>query len=239
MQASLLTKNRHEELLSNELHALLDSIGTTKKIRKDTFLFQEGMEAHDIYLVKSGLVQIGKLGEDGKELTLRICKNDDVVGELTLFSDNPIYLLNAKVLKSGEVLAINKDKLEHELMQNSALTFEFMKWVSNQMRKFQYKIRDLLLNGKKGALYSTLIRLSNSYGIEQNNGVLIDMALTNQELAAFCAATRESANRMLVDLRKQDVISMNKSGKIFIKDMQFLRDEIGCEHCPIEICNID
>ncbi|UJL46713.1 Crp/Fnr family transcriptional regulator [Virgibacillus sp. NKC19-16] len=239
MQASLLTKNRHEELLSDQLRALLDSIGTTKEIHKDTFLFQEGMDAHDIYLVKSGLVQIGKLGEDGKELTLRICKKDDVVGELTLFSDNATYLLNAKVLTSGEVLAINKDKLEKDLMQNSELTFEFMKWVSNEMRKFQYKIRDLLLNGKKGALYSTLIRLSNSYGIEKDNGILIDLPLTNQELAAFCAATRESANRMLVDLRKQDVISTGKSGKIFIKDMQFLRDEIGCEQCPIKICNID
>ncbi|WP_373894871.1 Crp/Fnr family transcriptional regulator [Virgibacillus natechei] len=239
MQASLLTKNRHKESPSEELRALLDSIGTTKQVHKDTYLFQEGMDAQAIYMIKSGLVQIGKLGEDGKELTLRICSNGDIVGELTLFSDNAAYLLNAKVLTSGEVLAIDKEKLEKELMKNSALAFEFMKWVSNEMRKFQYKIRDLLLNGKKGALYSTLIRLSNSYGIEKDNGILIDLPLTNQELAGFCAATRESANRMLVDLRKQDIISMKKSGKIFIKDMQFLRDEIGCERCPIEICNID
>ncbi|MBY7142078.1 Crp/Fnr family transcriptional regulator [Virgibacillus sp. NKC19-3] len=239
MQASLVAKNRHEELLSNELHALLDSIGTTKKMYKDSYLFQQEMDAHEIYLIKSGLIQIGKLGEDGKMLTLRICNNNDIVGELTLFRDNATYLQNAKVLESGEVLAIDKEKLEKELMQNSALAFEFMKWVSNQMRKFQYKIRDLLLNGKKGALYSTLIRLSNSYGIKQDNGVLIDLPLTNQELAAFCAATRESANRMLVNLRKQDVITMKKSGKILIKDMQFLRDEIGCEQCPIEICNIE
>lgn len=32
------------------------------------------------------------------------------------------------------------------------------------MRKQHSKFRDLLLYGKKGALYSTLIRLANSYG---------------------------------------------------------------------------
>lgn len=107
------------------------------------------------------------------------------------------------------------------------------------MRKFQLKIRDLLLNGKKGALYSTLIRLANSFGIERNDGILINLTLTNQELANFCNTTREYVNRMLSDLRKRHVISMSQSGKILIKDIEYLRTENGCEGCPIEICNIN
>lgn len=60
-------------------------------------------------------------------------------------------MLSAKILSDGEVLVINKDKLEKELIQNGALTFEFMKWMSTHLRKIQSKIRDLLLNGKKKA----------------------------------------------------------------------------------------
>ncbi|MFP3488461.1 Crp/Fnr family transcriptional regulator, partial [Staphylococcus sp. SIMBA_130] len=138
-----------------------------------------------------------------------------------------------------EVFVINKNQLEKALMTNSQLTFEFMKWTSNHMRKFQSKIRDLLLNGKKGALYSTLIRLSNSYGTKQVDGILINLTLTNQELAKFIAATRESVNRMLVELRKLNVISIDKSGKILIKDIDYLREQIGCENCPVDICNIN
>ena len=51
------------------------------------------------------------------------------------------------------------------------------------MRKQHSKFRDLLLYGKKGALYSTLIRLANSYGKETDGGILISVPLTNQELA--------------------------------------------------------
>src|SRR5690625_3303972 len=194
MQTSiLLNARRFDKDLSPELHNLLDTISTVKKVEQNTYIFREGTVAHNIYMVKSGLVQISKLTADGQELILRICRERDFIGELTLFSDDPRYLLSAKVLESGEVFVINKDQLEKKLISsnNSALTLEIMKWISNHMRKFQSKIRDLLLNGKKGALYSTLIRLSNSYGVERNNGILIDLSLTNKELGKFCATTRE------------------------------------------------
>ncbi|MFC4387148.1 Crp/Fnr family transcriptional regulator [Gracilibacillus marinus] len=234
-----IVHQRHEDKISSELRALLESISHTKKTYKNTFLFQEGMDANEIYILKSGIIQIEKLTADGKELTLRICKMNDLIGELTLFSDEAKYLLSARVLTSGEVLVINRDLLEKALIKDGALTFEFMRWVSNHMRIFQSKIRDLLLNGKKGALYSTLIRLTNSYGIQTNDGILIEMPLTNQQLANFCAATRESVNRMLSELRKLDIVHVNKTGHIIVKDVDFLRQEIGCENCPIEICNID
>ncbi|MDY7220742.1 Crp/Fnr family transcriptional regulator [Halalkalibacterium halodurans] len=232
-------RSSDKDLLSDDLHHLLQQLSTRKKIWKDTYLFQEGMEAEELYLIQSGLVQIEKLTADGKEMTLRMCKANDIVGELTLFSEEAKYMLSAKVLSDGEVLVINKNKLEKELVENGALTFEFMKWMSTHLRKIQSKIRDLLLNGKKGALYSTLIRLANSYGIQRVDGILINIVLTNQELANFCAAARESVNRMLGELRKLGVISIEPSGKIVIHELDFLKNEIDCENCPIDICNID
>nr|WP_277871493.1 Crp/Fnr family transcriptional regulator [Paraliobacillus zengyii] len=120
-------------------------------------------------------------------------------------------------------------------MSNSILTLEFMRWENAHMRKFQSKFRDLLLNGKKGALYSTLIRFSNSYGVEKNNGILINIVITNQELGDFCATTKESVNRMLSELSQKNVLSIDVNSKITIHNIAFLRETIGCEYCPIEI----
>jgi len=240
LRTSLFLNSRTSgEIISEDLRSLLESLGRTRHVDKNDFIFREGSDAQEIYIIKSGLVQVTKLTADGKELILRICRKSDIVGELTLFSDNPKYLLSGKALQPTDVLVIQKDILEETLLSNQSLAFEFMRWTHNHMRKFQSKIRDLLLNGKKGALYSTLIRLSNSYGIKMEDGILIDLILTNQDLAKFCAATRESVNRMLGKLRKDGIISIEKSGKIFIKDIQYLKDEIGCEDCPIEICNIN
>lgn len=236
-----LNKKRKSDLstVSEDLASLLQSIGTPRKIKKGTFLFQEGEEASELYLIKSGIFQISKLSLEGKELNMRICKKDDFIGELTLFSDDATYMLSAYALEEGEVHVIQRDTLEKNLINDAPLTFEFMKWISTHLRKNQSKIRDLVMNGKKGALYSTIIRISNSYGIKNEKGILLDIHLTNQELAKFCAATRESVNRMLSELKKKNIIDYTSDGRIIILDLEYLREEIGCENCPIDICNID
>jgi CRP/FNR family transcriptional regulator len=174
---------------------------------------------------------------DGRELTLRMCSKGDLVGELALFNSTQRYLLNGKVIEKGEVAVISKDQLEESLSKNHNLALEFIKWMSLQHQKTQTKFRDLILHGKKGAMYSTLIRLANTYGNKNSDGITINIPLTNQELANFCATSREVVNRLLSELRKNRIISVEK-GLITIFDLNYLKREIDCENCPIEICNI-
>jgi|SRR5690625_316111 len=104
-------------------------------------------------------------------------------------------------------------------------------------RRDQRRIYDLISHGKKGALYSTLIRLSNSYGKKKADGILIDIPLINQEMANFCGKARESVNRSLNQLRKANIITIDKA-YITIKDLDYLRTEINCEMCPVVLCTI-
>lgn len=224
--------------IPQELLELFHSVHHIRKVEKGTFLYQEGTDANELFIVDKGKIQICKINPDGRELTLRMCRKGDLLGELSLFCPSPKYILNAKVIESGSVTVIQQDKLEEKLAVDHKLAFEFMKWLSLQYRKTQAKIRDLVLHGKKGALYSTLIRLSNSYGEVTNNGIMITLPLTNQDLANFCGTSREVVNRMLSELRKIGVISIDK-GTITIQKLNFLKQEINCENCPIEICNIE
>ncbi|MDF2854704.1 MAG: Crp/Fnr family transcriptional regulator [Neobacillus sp.] len=221
-----------------KLTKLFETVHHMKKIEKGSFLFQEGSVAEELYIVHSGIVQISKIIPDGRELTLRLCSKGDFIGELNIFSPASRYLLSARVIESGEVAVIKKDVLEEKLSKDHELSLEFMKWMSLQYRKTQTKFRDLVLHGKKGALYSTLIRITNSYGVKTEKGILIDLPLTNQELANFCGTSREVVNRLLGDLRKLGIISIDK-GSITIHDLDHLKNEIDCEECPTEICKID
>jgi CRP-like cAMP-binding protein len=223
---------------SIEIKELLKFADRRFKSERGTFLFQEGMVAEELYVIISGKIQISKITSDGRELSLRICGENDICGELTLFTDSPRYLLSAKVLEEGEIVSIKKNVIESEIFQNSKLAFEFLKWMSDHFRKTQTKFRDLVLNGKRGALFSTLIRMTNSYGVHIDNGILIDLPLTNQELANFCGTSRESTNRILSELKKDKIISVKK-GKITVLNLQYLKDEIGCENCSAVYCNIE
>ena len=228
----------NELSLSNRMQAILDNKQQIKHMEKGRYLFHESTPASDLYYIIKGKVEVSKVVPDGRELTIRISSENDLVGETVLFSQNPKYMMNAKMMEDGTVAVISKEALEEKIASDSHLAVEMMTWLSAQNRKNQAKFRDMLLHGKKGAFYSTLIRLSNSYGTEAEDGKVINLPFTNQELANFCGTSREVVNRMLAQLRKNNVISIKK-GRITILDFDYLKQEIDCENCPIEICTID
>lgn len=226
------------EKLVKEMDAYLEIRQTVQTYSKGSYLFREGDAIKGIYILRSGKVQISKVTSNGRELTLKICGPRQMVGEVTVFSKGTKYMLDAIALEDVVCQKITIEDLEEALLENAKLAAAFMQWMGIDQQKNQTKFRDLLLHGKKGALYSTLIRLSNSYGIKKDNGILIDMVLTNQELANFCGMTREVVNRMLGELKKQHKISL-VDGKLLVHDIPHLKSEINCENCPISFCRID
>ena len=101
--------------ISTELSQLLQSVHHIRKVEKGTFLYQEGLDATEVFIIQSGKIQISKIIPDGRELTLRLCSTGDLIGELTIFCPSSKYMLNAKVIESGEVAVIYKDELEKRL----------------------------------------------------------------------------------------------------------------------------
>ena len=222
-------------IIPNSLQQIFEISPQVKHFPKGTYIFYEGTEPDELYLIRKGTVAVSKLLSDGRELTLRICSRNDIVGELLLFSQNPTYMFHAKALEDSEVLTVSKLSLEKHLESDSDSALAYMKWISIQYRRTQTKIRDLLMNGKKGALYSTLIRLANSYGVETESGIIVTLPLTNQELANLSGTSREVINRMLNDLKTKKVLSIEK-GIITIHNILYLKTAIHCENCPVEIC---
>ena len=227
--------------LSMDIYQLFEKHGLLVKVEKGNHIFHEGESAGDLFLIKNGSIQISKETENGKELTFRVCGKNSIIGESSLFGPTTFHSNTAKAIISSELITLNKHLLEMILTEHPSLMIEYLKWIQNENLKNQSLIRDLVIHGKKGALFSTLIRLSNTYGKhldENDNQIFIDIHLTNTEIANLCSTSREMINRMLNDLKKQNIISFEK-GYITILDLNYLKEEIACENCPATICRID
>lgn len=216
----------------------LISIGTKRNISESQLLFMDGESADYIFFIHSGAIQMTKNTANGKELTLGVCGSGDLIGVTGLFNDHVIYDATANTIEASEISSIPRLNLEKLLIQNGSFCVEFMRWMATVHRRTQSKFRDLLLNGKTGALYSTLIRMCNTYGKETKSGILIDLPLTNRDLAQYIGLTRETVNRMLSELKKLDVVELKSNGYIVVKDLQYLKDAIFCDDCPPDICRI-
>ena len=185
-----------EQELINQLLALP---GETIHLEKGEFLFHEGDIADHFFIVREGRLSIKKFEASGHIFAHRLVGPNNVLGEIPLIAR-----------EKCSVYSIRYDVLEPAIAKDHSLAIAMMKIYTLHMRRQQAKYRDLLLYGKKGAFYSTLLRLANSYGIQRDDGIYIDIALTNQELAEFAATSRESLNRMLSELRKLGYVAYDK-----------------------------
>ena len=223
----------------NKMVELFLQNGQIFRYERDHYIFQEGERAEDIFFIKNGAVQISQQTESGKELTIRICSNGIIIGENSMFCHIQYHSTTAKATEPTELLSLSKSKLEVLLTGQPSLLVDYLKWMQVENIKNQTRMRDLVLHGKKGALFSTLIRLANTYGeIKDDNSIFINFSLTNTEIANLCATSREMINRMLNDLKKHHILSFEK-GFITIHDINFLKKEIECADCPLAICRID
>lgn len=199
-------------------------------------LFWEGDLTDKLFYIKSGRVKITKSTDEGKELIMYMYQAGDLVGNVDPFNMGR-HTFTAEVMEETEIGVVEQKDLELLLCQHCDFSIEFMKWMGQHHRLTQTKFRDLMLYGKPGALCSTLIRLSNSYGVPQGDKILINKKVTHTDLSNMIGATRESVNRMLSDLRKKEAIEY-EGGLIVIKDIAQLQEICHCEMCPASVCRI-
>lgn len=208
------------------------------KVKAESVLFQEKDPVEYVYLLLSGTVALGRVHMRGKDFILKKLNSSEMIVEYQLFKHNPHYQFYAKTLSDSEILAIKKDQFEEFLMNDPDAMNAFVSWLSTSYLKAQMKCQDLIMNGKKGGLYSILIRLCNTYGVMTEDGVLIDLPLTHQELANLTFGTREVIQRALKELREKDVITYDQQ-KFTIKNIRYLKEEVDCQNCPYEICGVN
>lgn len=242
ISSKLLVEIGNEVIAMESMESLVRQLyeipGKVVMLHDGEYLFHEGNPAKYFYIVRTGQIFITKYASSGRVLSLRLATRSSIIGELPLYESNPVYIFNAVAQSAAEVYAIEFPVLQAYLEKKPQLAVNLLKLISAHMRKQHSKFRDLVLYGKKGALYSTLIRLSNSYGKEVDGGILIFVPLTNQELANYSGTARESLNRMLSELRKAGIIEY-RGHLIFIKDLDYLKEAIQCENCGREVCNIE
>ena len=209
-----------------------------QKVKAGTVLFQEKDSVEYVYLLLSGTVTLGRVHMRGKDFILKILNSGELIVEYQLFKHNPHYQSYAKTLADSEILAIKKDQFEAFIKTDPDAMDAFVSWLSTGYLKAQMKCQDLIMNGKKGGLYSILIRLSNTYGVKTEDGILIDFPLTHQELANLTYGTREVIQRALKELREKEIISYDQQ-KFTIKNISYLKEEVDCQNCAHEICGVN
>ncbi|HET7627164.1 MAG TPA: Crp/Fnr family transcriptional regulator [Bacillales bacterium] len=227
---------RNSVYFSKKNLRLLQTHMILKSFPKGAFMFREGQSANHFYYLIQGAVKVTKSGGNGKELLIYCFRSGDFFGEKSVGKVKTMSF-DAKCVQPSVIGIMDQKNIQRLMKDEPQLAIQFMNWMGYMQRFTQIKLRDLLFYGKMGALASTIIRMVNTFGIEDGDRIRLSVHFTNSELASMIGATRETVNRMLHQLKKDGLIDYQAS-EIIVYDIEGLKDICQCEKCPIEVCRL-
>ncbi|PAD69692.1 hypothetical protein CHH83_06600 [Bacillus sp. 7586-K] len=222
-----LSKNSMDELKQrmNTIH-----------LRAGEYLYSEGEKVNKLFYLVKGTITLYKSNDEGKVLTLNYYTKDDMFGD-DMSHDDGRAMENAKAIEDSVIGVIEKQEIEMLLWRNREFSIEFTKWVSYSQLLTQTKLRDLMFFGKNGALASVLIRMTNTYGIKNDEKWDITKKFTHDEIACLIGTPRETVTRIINQYRKDGLVAYDK-GYITILNLEGLRSICKCEDCPMQVCRL-
>jgi CRP/FNR family cyclic AMP-dependent transcriptional regulator len=152
-------------------------------------LFQEGAEADELYVVKSGRVAIGRRSPDGRESLVALMEPGDLFGEMPLFDDGD-RSASARALERSVVLRIPYEPVRQALDDNPQLLWNVVSLLAERLRVTDDALVDAVLLDVTGRTAKRLLELA---GEAQE----FQLPITQEELAGLVGASRERVNKSI------------------------------------------
>jgi len=187
----------------------LTEIISLRRYKKGMLIFVEGEIGDALYFVNSGLVKLSKTMEDGREQVLHFVKEGEIFAEVLLFDKGP-FPATAEVMEDSEIGIIQNSELEKFLFNHPKATVQILVVMSKRLRRAQQQIRDLALYSAFDRLITTLLKLAREHGQKTDQGIRINLALGQQDLANLIGSSRETVARFMGDLKKSQTIKVEK-----------------------------
>lgn len=196
-------------LLPNEIEALAADARRAKFHRGD-IIWDLGNQVQWFGLITSGFVKMVKTGGTGKDSVLEIMGPDQTFGCLGAVEGSGCPL-SAQCVTDVELLQLPRTSFLEQYEANLTIQKELMR-ISTRRLFAKLDLMAKLTSGKvESRIASVLVVLIESYGKVQQDGMLINVPLTRQDLSDFTGVTLESAIRNMSAWQKQGVIRSDKS----------------------------
>lgn len=190
--------------------------------RRHTFL---NMDDENVYVLKEGVVKASSVLEDGREYNITYAKGPDLLSLMCdTLREDVAYRIRIRVeSEEASFCLVSREDFSRAVKRDEKLKEYVEAYYRENLQRALYRQKCMTMNGKSGAIYAFLYNLISLFGKENEEGILIDMQVTNDDIAGFCGiSTRNSVNRILRGLREENVIRI-VDNKILILNADYLK----------------
>lgn len=184
-------------------------------------LFNEREPGDAVLVLLAGRVKLSCVTDGGREALLGIRVPGELIGEMSAIDGAP-RSATATALEPVEVLSVSGDAFVAYLERTPAVVLVLVRMLNRRLRDADLKRIEYLAQDTVGRVCSRLVELGERFGAEGEDGVALDVAITQDDLAGWTGSSREAVIRALRTLRELGWIATGRRS-IVLRDLEALR----------------
>ena len=203
--------------LDDELLRYLAEESRRRQFEAEDVICYQGDPGSTCHIVVQGRVRIFVIGDDGRELSVRILGPGEIVGEMAIFENLP-RSASVEALERTLTLEMHREVLFECLQRSTTLALNLLQAMSARLRSSTVETEKMSSLTVVERVMRRLRQLAEWSGKPVSDGVRIVVPMTQQELATMVGTSRESVNRALVQLRRQGKVRLEKGWIVLLNE---------------------
>lgn len=188
---------------------------------KDAYIFHAGDPPDALHIVWMGQVKLLRHSEEGRDVVLDVIGPGHMFGEMAVFDGAP-YSSSAQAMEDVAVVAISRPDFFRLLERYPSVSLAVISELSRRLRSASDLVHSLAVERVERRIARMLLKLAASTAQRSQNGLVIDLPLTRQDIADMTGTTVETAIRVMSRFRRQGLITTER-GRVVVLDPPGLR----------------
>ncbi len=196
-----------------------------RTIAKAGHLLHAGAAGDEVILVLRGRVKLIAYGSDRREVVIGIRGPGELIGEMAALGAQR-RTATAVAIDDVEIGLLSAAQLREFLDSRPGAERALTRVLIRRLTDADRARVDLATQDSVGRIAGRLLALAVDYGTPLKNGTRIELPLTQDEIASWTGATRETVSRALVMMRGLGWVA-SEGRRITVLDPEALRQRSG------------
>ena len=216
------SSNLLDTMPSAVLRAFL-SAAVPVTLRTREVLFHAGDAGSSCYFLRSGAAKAAVIAKDGQERLLAVLGPGALIGELSLFDDQP-RSATVSALRPCRLMHLTKPAFFKLADENPQIYRQALKLLTHRLRGTNDSVVAQGTVTVLGRVARAFVSLAEGIGERQPKGrIMLSQRITQTDIAGMAGVARENANRAISELLRNGVLGRVKGYYIIDKPDELAR----------------
>ncbi|MCI0332753.1 MAG: Crp/Fnr family transcriptional regulator [Planctomycetes bacterium] len=208
------------ERLTAEQFARLEQRARVRRFSKGTPIYLPSDAGNGVFLLAEGRVKLCSITPDGKQAILAFIEPGELFGELALLEESEREE-HAESMVASTLVLLPGDALAQLMNESPHVALGVTKLIGLRRKRIERRLKSLLFRSNRDRIIHLLLDLAGQYGQQSEDGILLSIRLSHQELASVIGATRETVTTLLGNLQLERLIKVARQ-RLVIRDLKRL-----------------